>query len=544
MNQSAANVDAHSPRRETWADMFARLSAAERQAALEPSDLERLATAAYLIGRYPESVEIRTRAHNAYLARDDLEGAARAAFWLGLQMMMSGERARGGGWFARAGRLLEQAGSESAVQGFLQLPTGLSALGADEPERAADAFAAACDAGSRFGEPDLVALGRLGQGQARIRLGDVEGGVALLDEAMAAAEVGELSPMAVGVLYCALIETCQEIFDVRRATEWTAVLNAWCAAEPDLVPYRGQCLVRRSELAQLKGEWERALEEIRQACELLARPPGDPAIAAAWYQQAQLHRLRGELPEAEEAFKRAGELGWNVQPGLALLRLAQGRVEVAEAAVRRLLSETNEPLARARVLPAYIEIMLATGDLSAARTAAAELSGIADAIKAPVLTLAADTGQGAVSLAEGEPEAALTALRRAVAISQELDAPYEGARIRELIGLACRQLGDDETADIELDAARATYERLGADPDRRRVMSYHTRSPGAATYGLSPRELEVLRLVAAGETNRAIGEALSISERTVERHVSNIFNKLRVASRSAATAFAYEHELI
>ena len=528
----------------TWADTFARLYAARSTGALEADDLEQLATAAYLIGRYSESVEIRTRAHTEHLAREDVEGAARCAFWLGFQMLFSGERARGGGWLARAGRLLETGGHESAVSGFLQLPAALAALGAGDLEKADAAFAAAVDAGATFGEPDLIALGRLGEGQVRIRRGNIEGGVQLLDEAMTAAETGELSPMATGVLYCAVLEACQEIFDVSRAAEWTGVMSAWCDAEPGLVPFRGQCLVRRSEILQLKGEWTVALEEVLRAGELLSRPPGDPAIAAALYQQGELHRLRGEFAAAGNAFDQAAGRSSSVQPGLALLRLAEGRADVAEAGIRRALGEAQDPLTRARLLPACVEIMLAVDDLAGATTAADELGDIARSLRSAYLAAAAEHAAGSIAWVSGESEAALTALRGAVRAFEDIPAHYEAARARELVGLACRTLADEEAARMEFAASRTAFERLGAAPDLRRVTSHIDDGTPEDARGLSRRELEVLRLVASGETNRAIGQALSISERTVERHVSNIFRKLTVSTRAAATAFAYEHGLV
>jgi DNA-binding CsgD family transcriptional regulator len=348
----------------------------------------------------------------------------------------------------------------------------------------------------------------------------------------------------VGDVYCTVLEGCQELFDLRRAREWTAVLTAWCAAQPDLVPYRGQCLLHRAELLQLRGAWPEAMEEARQAAARFLEPTGHPAAGAAAYQEAELHRLRGEPAEAEEAYRRASRWGREPQPGLALLRLAQGEDAAAQAAIRRALDEAGDRPDRARLLPAFVEIALAGGDVPAARGAAEELAGAAQELGAPLLRATAAAAEGEVLLAEGDARGALAALRAAWTAWQELEAPYEAARARVGIGLACRALGDRDSAAMELDAARWAFQRLGAGPDLARLAVLAGDSPAGAAGGLTAREVEVLRLVATGRTNRAIAAELVLSERTVDRHVSNILTKLGVPSRAAATAWAYEHRLV
>jgi ATP/maltotriose-dependent transcriptional regulator MalT len=518
--------------------------ASDREGLLEPRTLETLATAAYLVGRAEESAHIWGRAHREYLERDDPLGAARSAFWVGFQLLMRGERARGGGWLARSGRLLEDVAAECAEEGFLLLPQGLRLLAEGNPEAAREAFARAGQIGERCGSTDLAALSRLGQGQALIRSGSIGEGVALLDEAMAAVEAGSLGPVAVGTIYCAVIEACQEIFDLRRAKEWTAALSDWCASQPDLVPFRGQCLVRRSEILRLQGDWPHALEEARRATRLLSGPSAEPGAGTAFYAQAELHRLRGEFPEAEEAYREAGLRGRTPQPGLALLRMAQGRMADAVAAIRRVAGEAATPAKLAEVLPAHVEIMVAAGDADTARGAAERLSGLAEDLDAPLLHARAASAWGAVHLEEGEFQAALAELRTARNTWETLDAPYEAARAQVLIARACRELGDQDTAEIELQAATAILERIGAQADLSHLSPAKETASTAGQYGLTPRELEVLRLVASGATNRAVGKELFISERTVERHLSNLYGKLGVSSRSAATAWAYEHNLV
>jgi DNA-binding CsgD family transcriptional regulator len=340
-------------------------------------------------------------------------------------------------------------------------------------------------------------------------------------------------------VYCSVIEGCIEIFDLRRAHEWTAALTRWCESQPDLVPFSGQFLTRRAELLQLHGAWPDAIQAARQACGQLE---GRPASGAAFYQCGELHRLRGEFAEAEQAFCEASRHGRTPQPGMALLRLAQGQTEAAAAAIRLALDQARDRRIRLRLLPAFIEIMLAAPDLQAPRSAAEQLEQIADELDAAYLLAVAAQARGAVLLAEGDGRAALAVLRQAWAAWQEIESPYETARVRILIGLACRHCGDNDAAAMEWDAARWIFEQLGAQPDLARLESLT--APPKSAAGLSAREAQVLRLIAEGKTNRAVASELFISERTVERHVSNIFLKLDVTSRAAAIAYAYQHRLV
>jgi DNA-binding CsgD family transcriptional regulator len=531
-------------RQQKWAEAYRELSTADRHSPLEADDLVLLAMSAHLTGRDGERDASLTRAYQQFEHAGDVPKAVKCAFFLVMGLADRGEHAQVSGWLARARRLLDDYPLDCVEHGYLMIPVALQALYGGDAAGALATFGQAGKVADRFGDLDLATLSRLGQGTALIYLGEIAEGRVLMDEAMLAVTTGEVSAVVSGVVYCAVIDVCQEIFDLGRAQEWTAALSHWCSAHPDVVPYRGQCLVHRVEIMQLHGAWPDAIDEVKRACALLAGPPPQPAAPAAYYQQAELHRLRGELSKAEEGYRLVSRLGRTPQPGMALLRLAQGQVEAAAAAIRLTVEEAKAPTQRARLLSAYVEILLALGDLPSARIGASELSEIADRFDAPLLRAIAAYARGSVLLAEGDARGALDALRTAWFDYHELDAPYDGARARLLVGVACRQLGDEDTARMELDAARWVFRQLGAVSDLAKAEQLLKKGSVRTAGGLTAREVEVLRLVAAGKTNRAIASDLFLSEKTVARHVSNIFTKLGVASRSAATAFAFKHELI
>ncbi|CAN5517911.1 LuxR C-terminal-related transcriptional regulator [soil metagenome] len=502
-----------------------------------------IACAAYLVGRSAESSDAWARAHAECARQGEVARAARCAFWLAFMLLNSGELSRGGGWVDRAQRLLDEPRLDCVERGYLRYAGALRSVFSGDVIAAHTGFSEAAGLGERFRDPELTALGRIGEGRCCIYLGDNQKGVALLDEAMVAVAEHEVSPIAMGDAYCTVIDACREVFDVRRAQEWTAALSQWCAEQPELVLYRGQCLVHRAEIMQLHGAWSDALEEVVRALGRLADPPGHPVQGAASYLRGDLHRLRGEYADAERAYRAAHEMGYEPQPGLALLRLAQGSIHAANTSIRRVLHEADNPVARARLLGPYVEIVLAAGDVAAARVAATDLASLAAELNQPFLHALATHARGAVMLVEDDPLAALAQLRRAWKGWRDIEAPYEAARARVLIALACRALDDVDGAEMELDAARSVFADLGATPD---VVWTKTLSgvPGEKVVGgLTAREVEVLALVAQGHTNRQIADRLVISERTVASHLSHMFTKLNLSSRSAATAYAYENGL-
>ena len=530
--------------REAWSEAYQQLTAADGTTPLEAEDLERLATAAFLVGEDAASIDARTRAHHGFLARGDAIAAGRNAVKLAFTMFdRPAVQAQAAGWVARARRLFDECATDCADRGFLLCAEAFLSVRANDIPSAGALFGQAADVGARFKDRDVLAVARHGQGRVLLFQNRMPEGFAMLDEVMVSVTCGEVDPIISGLVYCSVLSVCHDFFDLRRAKEWTTALTGWCDAHPDMV-FRGECLVRRSEMLQLHGAWDDALAEAEHACARLGphSQPRDAAITP--YRAAELYRLRGAFEKAEELYRRASQAGRTPHPGLALLRIAQDQVEAAAVAIRHELQQRRSPASRAETLRAAVEILLAAKDAAAARNAAEELARTASAFSAPFVRASSAVASGAVALAEGDAASAMTLLCDASAIWRELEAPYEIARTRELTGLAYRRLGDEEGAQLEFEAAAEIFERLGARPDAARLASLITPPSPEVRGPLTGREVEVLRLIAAGKTNRAIATELAISEKTVARHVSNILTKLDLPSRSAATAYAYSRNLV
>jgi ATP/maltotriose-dependent transcriptional regulator MalT len=522
-----------------WEQAFAALSARDASETLGAEDLEALGEAAWWLCRLPECIAARERSVAAYVVGGDPRRAALVALRLFYTFSVRGEGAIASGWLRRATRLL-QGEPEGVEHGQLWLAEARVARARGNADAELGYARRAIELGHRFADPDLVALGQYIEGRLLVRQGQVDDGMATLDEAMLAAAQGELGPMATGQVYCNVIAACQELGDLRRAGEWTEALRGWCESQPASV-FPGLCRVHRAEVLRLRGAWSEAEHEAREASESLLESM--PAFASeALYQLGEVRRLRGDLDEAELAFRQASDLGREPQPGLALVRLAEGKADAAGAAVRRGLAQESNRLARARLLAAQVEISIASGDLSDASTAAGELDGIARDYGSVALEAAAAFAQGRVELASGHAAAALGSLHRAWELWQAADCPFEAAEARRVLGLACREVSDTEGAELALSSSLAVFERLGAAAEAARTAELLGARPLVA--GLTKREVEVLRLVAAGKSNREIAAELCLSVKTVARHLSNIFCKIGVSSRAAATAFVYEHGLI
>jgi class 3 adenylate cyclase len=460
-----------------WQVAYEALAELDGTKHLDADDLNGLADAAWWTGRMDESIEARTRAYAARLERGEQRSAALSALHLARdhELKRSGLQ---GAWLARAERLLAEE-DDSPERGYLERMRSRLSLAAGDFDSAIAHAERTLELGSRFQEPNLMALGLHDKGTALVRQGDWETGLALIDEATVGAVSGELNPYATGIIYCGVIASSFDVADVARAGNWTEAATRWCERQ-SISGFPGVCRVNRAEVMRLRGSWPEAEEEIRTAVAELGEFA--PSVAAsAFYELGELQLRMGDLAAAEEAFRQAHGLGVEPQPGLALLRLASGDVDAARRGLRRALSdEARNRLSRARLLPASVEISLAARETDEARAASEELAEIARDYGTSALAAHAAAAAGAVALAEQDADAALRHLRRAIRLYQEVEIPYEGARARLLAAEAYRLDGDADAAELELRAAQATFDRLGALRDVRRTAEALGRLAAAA----------------------------------------------------------------
>ena len=516
----------------------ARAAARSRGGDLDGADLALLHDAAWWNGLVEESIATGADAHRVLVTNDKVRLAAWVAIGVAVNHLLRDEDEPGFAWLDRAALLLTDL-PECPEQGFLRYVTEVEAgLDGRDLEAVTRAAREIREMGQRLGEPTLVACGDLGEGRALLRLGRTPEGLRLLDRAMLAVTTEQLHPEWAGDLYCHMMNACHELGDLRRARRWTEATETWLTAMPSAVLFTGICRVHRAQLHRMAGDWQRAEQDAAQVCrDLTGIHHG--TLAEGHYLIGEIHRLRGDHEAAEKSYRTAHRLGREPQPGLALLRAAQGRTTIAAAEIRAALAgEPNNPLRRATLCAAQVEIALAADDLPTARKASDELTETATTSQSPLLGAAARQATGAVRLAEGQATEALPELRDALRAWQELDAPYETARVRVLLAEAHRELGDMETARWETEEATAALGALGANPDLRSLTATMT-----APNGLTPREADILRCLASGASNRNIASQLVISEKTVARHLANIYTKLGVTSRTAAAAFAFHHDL-
>lgn len=454
--------------RHAWKEGFDLLRTADHEEALPPEDLEHLAEAAWWTGRLTACIEARERAYRAYLDAGNRRRAAYVATELVRDYFSKREQAVAQAWLNRAERLLEDEPECVERAWFTRTRAVIAFEGLHDSETALAYAQQTLDMATRLGHRDLMALGLHDRGRILARMGRVAEGTAMMDEATVAAVAGELTAWVTAVIYCNTIMACEGLADYRRAGEWTEAAKRWCERQA-IAGFPGMCRVYRAEIIRLRGAWAEAEREARRACEEL-REFNVGYSAAALYEIGEIRLRMGDLPAAEEAFRQAHELGRSPQPGLALLRLMQGKPDIALTLINSaLVDEAHDRLHRARLLPAQVDITIAAGDHAAAQTAAAELEEIARSYGTPALEGSASYSRAAVDLAVGDPGSARRHLKRSVPLWQEIDAPYEAAKARMRLGEAYRAEGDIENATMELEAARAAFEHLGAIPDAQRA---------------------------------------------------------------------------
>lgn len=532
-----------------WADAYATLQQADAVSPLQAEDLSRLAWSAGLLGHDTEMLAAQERLYQIFLDSGDELEAARSAFWLGFRLFSLGEQGKASAWLARAERIASAASRACAVQGYLMLPRVHRAMAQGQFSQAAELAASAIEIGMQCKDADLTALARNLRGRALLRCGDVQNGLAMLDEAMLSVASGELSPLVTGLVYCNVIAGCQQIQAIERSREWTEALSQWCNSQPQLIKFTNACFAHRAEMRLFYGQWDEALIEAQRS----AANDHDPrtardAAANGLYQQAEVYRLRGQYSDALASYEKVAALGRDPLPGLALLRLAQGQKETAISALRRLSATTEDPLQRIQFLFSLVHVLLQMSAQQEAHEATEELERVATLFDSNVLKASAAQARGEVLLHTGKANEALIILRQAMDAWHALGTSYHAAITGLLVAQCYCHMNDTDAAVMQLRSVQVVFESLGAKPDLDKVTALRATmeksSDEASAHDLTKRELQVLKLVATGATNKAIANELGLSDKTIERHLGSVFNKLGLASRAAATAYAFQHGLI
>jgi ATP/maltotriose-dependent transcriptional regulator MalT len=526
--------------RRDWPSAYDTLTSIER-ASLSADDLFALGEAAWWLGHSDDALAAQEEAYRLFLQGEEQSKAAASAMALAGGLFLRGNVPVASGWMSRAQRLLVDR-PESVEHGYMMF---FELEGAFEQRNYAAVTEGARrvqEFGERFGDPNLVAEGVMFEGRALVRQGRMREGMGLLDEVMVTVLSGELLPDWAGNIYCQLMETFHELADIGRLAEWAKRTERWLETLPSAAVFTGVCRVHRSQVLQVNGAWDRAEIEATRVCEDLATIHVLGA-AAGYYQVGEIRRLRGDLAGAEESYSLAHQFGHEPQPGMALVRLAQGRTEDAAASIRAaLVGRAGDMLTRVPLCEAEVEIAIAAGDVETARRGCEELEETSRVFGSSGLEAMTLNARGMVALAEGRADEALANLRAASTKWHALDAPYNAARAGALLALAYEELGSKDDARRELELAEKVFADLGAALDRERVTKMRRVEPPPG--GLTGREIEVLALVADGRSNKEVAAALTLSEKTIARHLSNIFTKLGVASRTEAARYAYEHDLV
>jgi DNA-binding CsgD family transcriptional regulator len=523
-----------------WDVAYERYRDLAAEGDLPVADVAAFADASWWMGRTDESLTLSEQLYHRCLQGGEAASAARLAIEVGFLWLLRGEPTVGSGWIGRATRLLRDI-PECAEHGYLRYLEVLDALDGGDADRAIGLTQEMQALANRHDDQTLCAIAMVYEGIATVGCGHIDDGLALIDEAMLPVRVGAVRPSWAGNLYCQLMALFIDLADVPRARAWTDATERWCDQHSNAAMFVGICRVHRAQLLHLEGAWRDAEQRAAHACQDLADMNVE-VVAAGWYQIGELRRVQGDLDGAEQAFVQANELGRDPQPGLALVRLAQGRPAAAAAAVSAALAGVDQPPKRAPLLAAQVEVADAMGAADVGMRAARELTAIAEAFGTPGLLAAARQAAGTARLLAAEPDRALPLLRDACQRWRELGARYDAARVRELLARTLAAVGDADTAAREHAAAQAVFQDLGAALDLAGARG--ARIPPDPPGGLTPREVEVLQQVADGCSNADIATSLTISERTVERHVSNIFLKLEVSSRIDAARFAFANGLV
>lgn len=525
-------------RRHDWRTAYALFSEVRSTTRLATDDLRALGEAAWWLGLIRETLEICEEAHQRYLEENRFEQAAMVAIDTGFHWFLRGQPDIGSGWINRARRLLEDL-PPCVGHGFLVWVEANERAATGDAEGAVAQVPRLVRMANDLGAPVLASLGLALEGELLVRQGDTERGFGLLDEAMLPVLAGRVPPDMAGNLYCQMMSLCHHLADVPRARRWTETTESWAESFASAVMFMGICRIHRSQLLRLAGAWDEAARASALAAAELADLNAE-AVAEAQFELGEIHRLRGDHPTARRCYAAATALGRDPEPGASLLLLAEGRSEDALAALRQRLAEVDDPFARARLLRAQVDAAFVHGDAACVATAADELSAIADTFRTPGFKAWADTARGTSLILGGDPRAALVALRTALACSLSMGATYDVAVCRLLVARALEASGDP-AAHAERATALTALGALGAVvPPGWEASAAPALPPG----GLTPREAEILLAVADGLSNREVAAHLVISEKTVARHLANVYLKIGVGSRTAAAAWARRNGLM